>query len=395
MTTVPAIRTKLRNISSKNKSLQDILPTLLKATKIESVTPVKSSIHNTILVCEVGKGEDIFPGKPIPKRIHAYNRLDLEQVLIGMVYTGTNVENIIEQLNLQGGDFNSDDLEIVDGVLKAKNISLGYFNKATDVPEPDNCFCVMDHLSLDFTDYTLAPKVNEDGALITVNKYVFELIVGNNDVVYAADIEPNTSISAAFNLLMTQNNLSSKIDLGFTGTDDMLLVTNLTPECSGFGLKIDAYTGNENDPTVLNIEDVQYVELCPNGERKLVCTGLSKSGIFNTNIETMHIFPVGEYTLFINNVKSSINAIEPITDNIKELIQQLQQKIYGYIYLNDNNGIMNVTDDCVQVKLEASVMVNGVLDKTEIFNVILGNNQQALPIPIAILYPPGTEIAIL
>lgn len=136
---LPAIRTKLKTVSSRNKSLQDVLPTLLKATKIISIAEIKGALHNTRLVCEVGKAEDVFPGKPIPVREHFYNRLDLEQTIQGLTYTGSNIIAIITQLNLQGCDFNENDLELVSGVLRAKDISLGYYNKNAAPTTPIGC----------------------------------------------------------------------------------------------------------------------------------------------------------------------------------------------------------------------------------------------------------------
>lgn len=138
---LPSLRKRLRTVSGKNQSLQDILRTLNDSTEILSIQSQLRGIHNTSIVLKVDLGDNHEPSTRYDTRVHFYNRLPLANVLVGLDYTGTTIEQIIAKLNIQGCDFNEDDLEVVSDYLCAKETSLGYigrFKLTSDAPvNPD------------------------------------------------------------------------------------------------------------------------------------------------------------------------------------------------------------------------------------------------------------------
>lgn len=130
--TLPQMRVNLRNLSSNNQSLQDIIKSCILATEVISVEPYDGKIHNTKMVIQIDKGSLLPAQERYIERVQFYNRLDIAEVLDGAVYdTGDEggITSIIASLNNQGFDFTTDDVEIVGSILKAKIYSLGYFNK--------------------------------------------------------------------------------------------------------------------------------------------------------------------------------------------------------------------------------------------------------------------------
>ena len=114
---LPVLRKKLKNVSSKSQSLQDILRTCREAKEAVTVTAKDNGIHNTELVVMMPNGE---------KRVHFYDRLPLNAILPTTFVPTGNIVTDIKTLSGLGYDFNEDDLEIVAGKLKAKETSLGY-----------------------------------------------------------------------------------------------------------------------------------------------------------------------------------------------------------------------------------------------------------------------------
>ncbi len=134
---LPTLRKKLKTISSKNQSLQDILRTLSDSTELLSIQPKLRGIHNTSIVVKTDLGKHLDPSIRYTTRVHFYNRIPLENILTGLDYTGNDITAIIQKLNLQGCDFNEDDLELANGQLKAKDISLGYIGSiGSEIPPP-------------------------------------------------------------------------------------------------------------------------------------------------------------------------------------------------------------------------------------------------------------------
>ena len=124
---LPVIRTKPRGISLRNKSLQDILLTSKPAEKVLAVKPHIGGIHNTKLVLLMPNGD---------QRVCFYDRLAYEDVVADLNKITGDLSDIINLLNLQGCDFTEDDLEIVNGHLRVKETSLGYYNKEPVPPGP-------------------------------------------------------------------------------------------------------------------------------------------------------------------------------------------------------------------------------------------------------------------
>ena len=123
---LPTLRKRLRGISSKNKSLQDILRTSKEAKEVLSILPTTGGIHNTQLVLLVDQGENVDPKDRFIRRIHFYSRLDLADIMSGVTIESKDLPSIINELNLKGYDFDEHDLELVNKKITAKSTSLGY-----------------------------------------------------------------------------------------------------------------------------------------------------------------------------------------------------------------------------------------------------------------------------
>lgn len=124
---LPALRKKLKNVSSKSQSLQDILNSCNKGDQVMSVSPVSDGIHNTKLILKLKTGE---------KRVHFYNRLDLKDVLpSGLLLPIENVSETLDILNVQQqGDFEREDLIFNEFEIEAHPNSLGYVGRVATFP---------------------------------------------------------------------------------------------------------------------------------------------------------------------------------------------------------------------------------------------------------------------
>lgn len=117
---LPVVRKRLKSVSSRNQSLQDILLTSFETVEILSIKSHTTGIHNTKLIVELPDGRH---------RVHFYSRLNLATLLEGVELTSTAIGDVISELNLLGYDFTEDDLEIVDNSIIAKITSLGYIGQ--------------------------------------------------------------------------------------------------------------------------------------------------------------------------------------------------------------------------------------------------------------------------
>ena len=117
------LRTKLRNVSSKNQGLQDILRSCSEAKEILSVETHEGGVHNTKLTLLMKNGEE---------RVHFYNRVELKNTIPEGFISSGDIDLDIEILNLAYGcDFTDDDVTMTCGNYAAKPASLGYFSKGT------------------------------------------------------------------------------------------------------------------------------------------------------------------------------------------------------------------------------------------------------------------------
>ena len=121
------LRNKLRSISYRNQSLQDILRSCDEATTVIDVTEHYAGIHNTKLTLLLKSGE---------KRVHFYNRLDLKDVLSsGLLLPIENVSETLDILNAeQQGDFEREDLIFNEFDIEAHPDSLGYIGRVATFP---------------------------------------------------------------------------------------------------------------------------------------------------------------------------------------------------------------------------------------------------------------------
>lgn len=167
---LPLLGRRLRGSSTTNTALQDILKTCAEGDEVVAIEPYTTRIHNTKLTVRLKTGE---------QRAHLYNRLDLANVLGTTPIPTGSIEVIVNALNLLGYDFTSDDLELVDGVLRAKATSLGYYGSIT-VEEPITA--ILDHQGgqvpsfyLDWTGMISEPSEME----ISYHLYTFTLKIGS------------------------------------------------------------------------------------------------------------------------------------------------------------------------------------------------------------------------
>lgn len=139
----PKFRNKISlSAGMTNQGLRDILTPTQGGVRIESVSEFESPLHNTKIVIVIEKDEN---GVPIlealqERRTIHYNRVDISTILpADATLQSTTITALINELNIKYRcDFTEDDLELVDGVLKAKTTSLGYYGIMT-AKEPDLC----------------------------------------------------------------------------------------------------------------------------------------------------------------------------------------------------------------------------------------------------------------
>lgn len=138
---LPTLRRRLKTISFRNKSLQDILLLSRKAIEFVSVDAHVGGVHNTKLVVKIDLGEDFDLKDRFIDRVQFYNRLDLKDIMTDVVLQSKSLLDVINELNLKGFDFTEDDLELVDRILTAKPTSLGYVGALDNVAGPREISC--------------------------------------------------------------------------------------------------------------------------------------------------------------------------------------------------------------------------------------------------------------
>lgn len=114
---LPSIRTRLNNPGNTSDAFRRLLNLTYPGVQIESITVVENGIYNTKLILTLPDSV---------KRVVFYNRTDIATMLRSDMINGREINEIINNLKLEGFDFTEDDLEIVDDELSAKPTSLGY-----------------------------------------------------------------------------------------------------------------------------------------------------------------------------------------------------------------------------------------------------------------------------
>lgn len=381
---LPVIRTKPRGTSLRNQSLQDILSTSKLAEKVLVVKPHIGGIHNTKLVLLMSNGD---------QRVCFYDRLAYEDVVADLNKVTGGLNDIINLLNLQGCDFTEDDLELVGGVLRAKDTSLGYYNKNTVVPVV--CHCVLDNLTLDYILSPLPSQIMVDhiaGELV-IDEYTIDLII--HGVTYTLKTPPSEENVVAdwIETVISTSQLQNQISIDFL-VNDSLRVKNLKAECGSFGLIVTA-AGNrsvmslgsdgnifQNIPPFNEVyEKIHVVELCAKDQRKLVCAGLGNKIGFHQEVAQTLRFPEGTFTLQLNELMLKDRlVVTPLMTSLEDVIDTIvrSEVSRGYFNMIGTSGsyhrlLYNSTKDCLRIKL--SFKPTGFEEDIIFFDHVLGTDE--------------------
>lgn len=357
----PIVRDKLGNISSKNKSLQDIFRTMKQGLEILEVKEHTHGIHNTMIKVKVDLGEGLPDRDRYQNRVHFYNRLNLAVVLANITWSANTLPEIIKELNLKGCDFNSDDLELSGTDLKAKLTSLGYYGQTGSSPEPEECYCVMDHQSLNSVQWNmeLETMIGYPGsdALYPVSR--IEAIFTVNEVEVKKDFTPMEVQSYRQILDKTKSLFANSLNI--TNTDDadnfgFPSVENLlTDKCNNFGLKLRYYSSS--DPRYSQYYIIPEFELCPKGTQKISCTGKSKKASLNFLFFQRHFIPEGSFIVVINGAQFEY----PVSVNYEASLALILDDVAGrYLwsfepfmqYYDGENIMENMTQSCLDVTIK-------------------------------------------
>ena len=135
---LPSLRNKISiSTGNRNSSLKSILSPTGEALEVLSVEAIDAPLHNTKITVSLSYKNNLDEGSNDVKgqRAILYNRLNLNQVIPeDAVLDLTDIVKTIKLLNTRYQcDFTEDDLEIVDGILRAKTTSLGYYGTMGDV----------------------------------------------------------------------------------------------------------------------------------------------------------------------------------------------------------------------------------------------------------------------
>lgn len=191
---LPSLRKKLKSMSSRNQSLQDILSSSGSSEKVLKIEPHVGGIHNTKLILESPGGK---------QRVQFYNRLDLAVILNGIEIEAATIQDIIDELNLHGYDFTEDDLELVDRVLTAKPTSLGYVGALDNVVGPREISC--DGATANAIYMLLVHEsITQDEFMNTINSLQIEI----NDQVHVVSNETTEFLSHHMRIENYQENLT-------------------------------------------------------------------------------------------------------------------------------------------------------------------------------------------
>ena len=381
---LPVIRTKPRGTSLRNQSLQDILSTSKPAEKVLVVKPHIGGIHNTKLVLLMSNGD---------QRVCFYDRLAYEDVVADLNKVTGGLNDVINLLNLQGCDFTEDDLELVGGVLRAKDTSLGYYNKNTVVPVA--CHCVLDNLTLDYSLNPLPSQImvgHTKGELV-IDEYTIDLII--HGVTYTLKTPPSKEnvVVDWIGTVISTNQLQNQISIDFL-VNGSLRVKNLKAECGSFGLIVTA-AGNrsvtslgsdgnffQNIPPFNEVyEKIHVVELCAKDQRKLVCAGLGNKIGFQQEVARILRFPEGTFTLQLNELMLKDKLpVTPLMTSLEDVIGTIvrSEVSRGYFNMVGTSGtyhrlLYNSTKDCLRIKL--SFKPTGFEEDFIFFDHVLGTDE--------------------
>ena len=130
------LRKRLRNISYKNQSLQDVLKSSTDAMSLVSIEKYDGKVHNTKMVLKLDRGSSYKEQERYYERVCFYNRVNLATILPGDISINLNpLQNAIDQLNVEYGcDFTEDDIYILNGQVAAKEDSIGYIDEVSIQP---------------------------------------------------------------------------------------------------------------------------------------------------------------------------------------------------------------------------------------------------------------------
>ena len=132
---LPSIRTRLNNPGNTSQAFRRLLNLTYPGVQIESITVVENGIHNTKLILALPDNV---------KRVVFYNRTDIATMLRSDMINGREINEIINNLKLEGFDFTEDDLEIVDDELSAKPTSLGYIGNLPIMPNTNGVILTLE-----------------------------------------------------------------------------------------------------------------------------------------------------------------------------------------------------------------------------------------------------------
>lgn len=398
MATVPVIRSKLGNISSKNKSLQDIFKTMKQGLEILEVKPHTQGIHNTAITVRVDLGEGLPDRDRYKKRIHFYNRLDLAVVLAGVTWSATTIPEIIKELNLKGYDFNSDDLELSSGNLKAKETSLGYYGQTGSAPEPEECYCVLDHQSLNGLpwDQNLLTDISFPGSDATypVDRVVASFMVNGEEYTKTFTSTELQGITTHRQLLNASKSIfANSLNIQNTeiagGGSYPIFENLLTDKCNSFSLNLDYYNGSNNLPQAIKL--IPLFELCPKGQQKIVCAGLSRIASLNTSFFLLTQMVEGEFTIIVNGNITKYPISQGYQDSLSGILDAaLNHTEWRYdpymVYYNGENVMENLTLDCLEFTLKFKATGE---EETTILHTIIGTSVNDEPVQTEIWMPLG------
>lgn len=178
----PQLRRSLKNISSNNQSLQDILKSCSKATEVLSVEPYNGKVHNTKITLLIDKGSNY----PKQERVHFYNRLDIAEVLENVEFGSNNTLDLIKELNSLGFDFTEDDIIYSSGQVLALGQSLGYYNRGAEECMPTELRWIPSANNLNNPDkyYVVLSYILEiDGEEVRKDRIFLEDIISAEEIV--------------------------------------------------------------------------------------------------------------------------------------------------------------------------------------------------------------------
>lgn len=229
---LPLPRKKLRGVSFRNRSLQDIFRSSQEALRVLEVIPVPIGLHNTKIIVLLADGKH--------QRVHFYNRLLLKDVIPDTFVSSGNLARDIDTLNsLHGCDFNEDDLELVGGVLKAKPNSLGYYEAEETGGEINYCAISLPVacLSPSFMEHLADGSETGKGFILKINGRSFDVNeiweergINVRDLIWE-ETEGNVTVYVETGLVVDQPEESSQPIESDAPEEGTLAFENLSDKC--------------------------------------------------------------------------------------------------------------------------------------------------------------------